>query len=214
MKKKSAAELHANVPPDWYYQSIKRNLLQRWWHHSRFSEVEKVIEPTKGKVLDIGSADGMFTSVIAKKSNAKQVIGIDVLQSSVNWANKHWKKTNMKFIKGDAHKLKFDSNTFDGVFALEVLEHVYKPEVVLADIKRVLKKNGYAVFLVPSDSKLFLCVWFIVKKFWWAKIWNDTHIQSFQNNSLTKLCRKVGFKVEVDKKFWLGMLHLIKVRKI
>lgn len=212
--KKTAAQLHENVPPDWYYASIKRNILQRWWHKSRFMEVARVSERVSGKILDIGSADGMFTSVIAKKTKAKQVIGIDVLKTSVDWANTHWKKSNMKFKVGDAHKLKFPAYTFDAAFALEVLEHVYKPEVALREIKRVLKPGGYAVFLVPSDSKLFLAIWFLVKKFWWAKIWEDTHIQTYRNGYLPKICKKVGFKIEIDRKFWLGMLHLVKVRKV
>src|SRR5258708_39932497 len=103
--KHSAAELHKNVPPDWYFKSIKRNPFQRFWHKRRFKEVAKFIEPTpNGKILDIGSADGMFTKVILDKSKAKEIIGIDVLKTSVNWANKHWRTHKaMKFKIGDAH---------------------------------------------------------------------------------------------------------------
>src|SRR5579872_1156660 len=89
----SAAELHKNVPPDWYFSSIKRNRFQRYWHMKRFSEVAKFIDETpNGKLLDIGSADGMFTKVILDKSKAKEIVGIDVLATSVSWATKHWKK--------------------------------------------------------------------------------------------------------------------------
>jgi 2-polyprenyl-3-methyl-5-hydroxy-6-metoxy-1,4-benzoquinol methylase len=221
---RSAVDLHKNVPADWYFASMKRNLLQRWWHTSRFNEVQKVSDPVKGKILDIGSADGVFTDVIARKTQAKEVIGIDVLEKSVKWANKHWNPTSpkaskgrgvsrMRFQVGDAHDLDFRTGSFDAVFALEVLEHVHRPDVVLGEIKRILKKRGYAVFLVPSDNTLFNIIWFLVRKFWWAKIWDDAHIQTYRNNTLPKLCKKVGFKVEVDKKFWLGMLHLVKVRK-
>lgn len=214
-KTKTASELHSHVPPDWYHASIKRNLLQRIWHYSRFYEVRKVIEPTKGKILDIGSADGVFTNIILKKSNAFSIIGIDCLQSSVDWANKHWKRTKkLKFEVGDAHKLSFPSNTFDAVFALEVMEHVFKPEKVFVEMKRVLKKGGYIVILVPSDNKLFLAIWWFVKKFWWARIWEDTHVQSFTGSKLPKAIKKAGFKIEIDKAFWLGMLHLVKARKV
>ena len=44
-------------------------------------------------------------------------------------------------------------------------------------------------------------------------MWRETHIQTYRNNGLTKICKQAGFKIEVDKKFNLGMLHLIKVRK-
>jgi ubiquinone/menaquinone biosynthesis C-methylase UbiE len=220
-----AAELHKNVPPDWYFSSMKKNPFQRFWHKSRFAEVEKFIDPVPGgKVLDIGCADGVFTKVILDKqslslrdkSKACEIIGIDVLQSSVDWANKHWKKQKeLKFRVGDAHKLDFKANTFDAVFALEVMEHVFHPQEVFKEIKRVLKKNGYVIILVPSDNFLFNVIWWFVTKFWWARIWQDCHVQSFSaKHSLADELKKAGFKVEVDDKFLLGMLNLVKARKV
>jgi len=212
MTQRNAVEMHKNVPADWYYRSIKENIIQKYVHTRRFKEVAKLIEPTGGKILDIGSADGMFTSVIAKKSKADQVIGVDVLKRSVDWANKHWKGSTMKFVVGDAEDLEFEKKSFDAIVALEVLEHVHKPVVVLENIKKLLKKDGYAVFLVPAETLLFQFIWF----FWVrtrGKVWNDTHINIFKNDSLTKLCKKAGFKIVEDKKIIFGTLHLIKVRK-
>ncbi len=213
---RTAAELHENVPPDWYFSSMKRNPFQKFWHESRFREVEKFIEPIPGaKILDIGSADGLFTKVILDKSKAKEIIGIDVLITSVEWAKKHWKRNKeMKFQLGDAHKLDFKPNTFDAVFALEVMEHVFEPQIVFKEIKRVLKKNGYVIILVPSDNFLFKIIWWFVTNFWWARIWQDCHVQSFSaKQSLAKEMEKAGFKIEVDDKFLLGMLNLVKARK-
>lgn len=210
-----AAELHKNVPPDWYFQSIKRNLFQRYWHHRRFVAVKSLIEPVNGKILDIGSADGVFTNVILEKSKAKKIVGIDVLKSSVNWANKHWKDKRMSFKVGDAHDLHFAANTFDAVFTLEVLEHVADPDLVFRQIKRVLKKGGYAIFLVPTDNLLFNIIWGFVTRFWWARIWKDCHVQSFsKDHSLAKATAKSGLVIEVDKNFLLGMLNIVKARKV
>ncbi len=202
------------TPPNWNQESIKVDPFQRFWHRKRFYEVSKVIEKVNGKVLDIGCADGTFSNEILKKTKAEKLIGIDVLRPSVNWANKHWKNHRMKFLVGDAHKLKFSGNSFDAVFIMEVLEHVASPKLVLKEVKRVLKKGGYAVFLVPSDSFLFRVIWYFWLHFYprgW--VWSHTHIQTYRRNYLTKICKQTGFKVEVDKKFNLGMLHLVKVRK-
>lgn len=210
-----AEHLHERVPPNWYYQSLKIDPLQRYWHKRRFQEISKLIEPVKGSVLDIGCADGMFSKVILNKSGAKKLIGMDVLKKSVDWANKHWENTGkMKFIVGDAHSLKFENNTFDAVFALEVLEHVINPVKVLKEIKRILKKGGYGVFLVPSDDLLFRIVWFLWLHFYprgW--VWKETHIQTYRNNYLPVVCQKAGFKIVENKKFLLGMLHAVKVVK-
>lgn len=216
METKTAQELHEQVPPDWYYQSLKVDPFQRYWHKQRFLHVSKVIDPVVGgKVLDIGSADGMFSKVILDATKASKLIGIDVLKTSVDWANNHWKKNKkMKFFVGDAHKLKFKNGEFDAVFIMEVLEHVHNPVKVLREVKRILKSNGYAVFLVPSDNFLFEAIWFLWLHFYprgW--VWRETHIQTYKNNYLPVVSKKAGFKVEVSKKFMLGMLHLVKVRK-
>ena len=211
---KSASKLHKNVPPDWYWRSIKENVFQKCWHGRRFDEVGKLVESSGGTILDIGSADGVFTNEILKKSNAKQIIGIDVLKSSVDWANKHWKDPRLKFIVADAHNLPFRAGSFDAVFALEVLEHVFEPMEVFREVKRVLKKEGYGVFLVPSDNFLFKnIVWPVWTKFR-GKIWVDTHIQTYNNDFLRKMVEQIGFKVEQNKKFILGMLNVVKVRKV
>ncbi len=212
-----AHKQHENVPANWYFQSLKVDPLQRYWHLSRQREVKNVIEKIDdGRVLDVGSADGVFSKVIFDKTGAKSLTGIEVLEKSVKWANKHWKSVKgLKFQVGLAEDLEFKSNYFDAVFCLEVLEHVQKPTKVLSEFKRVMKKGGYGVFLVPSDNFLFRAIWYIWLHFYprgW--VWKDTHVQSFQSSGLSKLCKKIGFKVEKDIKFNLGMLHLVKVRKI
>lgn len=210
----SAASLHNNIPPDWYYSSIRENIFQRYWHNRRFEEASKLMEPVEGKVLDIGCADGVFTKVILDGTRAKEVIGIDVLKPSLDWADKHWKKNKkMKFKVGDAHNLDFGAGTFDAVFVIEVLEHVFDPLKVLKEIKRVLKKEGYAVFLVPTESLLFRIVWFFWS-FYRGKIWKETHIHAYRHDYLVKLCEQVGFSVERNKKFILGMLQAVRARKV
>lgn len=188
---KSAVEFHRHVPPNWYYQSLKVDPLQKYWHKRRFSEIGKLIDSVDGEVLDVGSADGMFSKVILDKSRAKKLIGIEAVKSSVDWAKKHWRSVkNMEFRVGDAQKLPFESGRFDAVFCLEVLEHVETPKKVLQEFKRVMKKGGYGVFLVPSDSNLFKLVWYLWLHFYprgW--VWRDTHIQTYRNNYLPELCK-------------------------
>lgn len=211
--KKIGEDLHEHVPANWYFESLKKDRLQKLWHTTRFREIKKVATPAE-KVLDIGCADGVFSNVILKSTKTKSLIGLDIVKTSIAWAKKHWKNPKMRFLVGDAHKLEFPKGTFDAVFIMEVLEHVADPRLVLKEVKRVLKKGGYAVFLVPSDSLLFRIIWFFWLHFYprgW--VWNHTHIQSYRKNFLTKICKQAGFKIEVDKKFNLGMLHLVRVRK-
>ncbi|HUV42552.1 MAG TPA: class I SAM-dependent methyltransferase [Patescibacteria group bacterium] len=213
MKPKTAAELHQNIPPDWYERGIKENIFQRFWHYRRFKNVGELTKPTGGKILDIGCADGTFTKVILDYSKADLVVGIDVLPPSVAYAKKKFARSKkLRFRVAQAEDLPFDNNEFDAVFALEVLEHVFKPEKVLAEIKRVLKKGGYVVFLVPSENLLFRIIWF----FWVrsrGKIWKGTHIQKFDQIKLEKLIKKSGLIIVARKFFLLGMIKAVKAQK-
>lgn len=211
-----AAKLHEHVPANWYYQSIKVDPFQKLWHTTRQRVVKNAISEVKGgRVLDVGSADGIFSKVIFDKTQAKELIGVEVLEKSVGWAKNHWKGVKgLEFQVGLAEDLKFESNLFDAVFCLEVLEHVNNPDKVLKEFRRVMKKDGYGIFLVPSDNLLFRVIWFLWLHFYprgW--VWKDTHIQTFRNDSLPKVCKKAGFMILEDRKFNLGMLHLVKVRK-
>lgn len=201
------------MPPDWYEKGIRNNLGQRFWHFKRFSEVGKLINSSGGKILDIGSADGTFTKIILDKSCANKVIGVDVLESSVSYAsNRFIKNKRLEFIKADANKLPFKKDEFDAVFCLEVLEHVFSPKKVIEEVRRVLKNDGYAVFLVPSENLLFKFIWF----FWvntGGKVWQGTHLHHFNHHKLADLAKKNNFLVLKEKIFLLGMLKAVKIKK-
>jgi SAM-dependent methyltransferase len=52
-------------------------------------------------------------------------------------------------VQADAAALPFADNCFDIVVCAELLEHVYSPENVLAEVFRVLKKGGLLLITVP-----------------------------------------------------------------
>ena len=212
--KKIGEDLHEHVPANWYFESLKKDPLQKIWHNTRFREVRKVAT-SADSVLDVGCADGVFSNVIFQRVKPKKFVGLDIVKTSIAWAKRHWAKNKkMKFVVGDAHKLPFVKESFDAVFCLEALEHVADPVKVFNEFKRVMKKGGYGVFLVPSDNNLFRIVWWLWLHFYprgW--VWRETHIQTYRNNYLPEVCKQIGFDVVVDKKFNFGMLHLVRVKK-
>lgn len=49
----------------------------------------------------------------------------------------------------DAKDLKFDDNSFDTIFILEVLEHINEPHLAVEEVLRTLKPNGNTVLSTP-----------------------------------------------------------------
>ena len=56
---------------------------------------------------------------------------------------------NKTTIVADAHKIPFQNNCFDIVFASEVFEHLRDPQVFVNEAFRVIKKNGKLIITVP-----------------------------------------------------------------
>lgn len=51
---------------------------------------------------------------------------------------------------GDIHDMPFYSGAFDYVMAFNVLEHCFSPYMAIMEVRRVLKDDGSACFLLPS----------------------------------------------------------------
>jgi SAM-dependent methyltransferase len=55
-------------------------------------------------------------------------------------------------VKMDIHQIPFDDNEFDVVLCNHVLEHVDDDIVAMSEIRRVLRKDGWAIMQVPFFS--------------------------------------------------------------
>ena len=93
------------------------------------------------KVLDLGCGPGVEAAKLEKKGLA--VYGMDLSHALLKIA--HENIATGIFLQGDMlKKFPYESNFFDGIFAKASLLHVPKDKMsrVLAEIGRVLKKNG------------------------------------------------------------------------
>ena len=54
----------------------------------------------------------------------------------------------------DGYQLPFPSNVFDVVLLIAVLEHTREPWRLLAEARRVLKRGGRAIMVVPNDATM------------------------------------------------------------
>lgn len=102
------------------------------------------------KILDIGCGEGILEKELRKKTDNGTIYGVD-FNVNTKKLNK-LKLKNCRFMIGDATKLKFRSNHFDIVFAIDILEHIKNAEKAVKEIKRVLKNNGILVLSGPTES--------------------------------------------------------------
>jgi 2-polyprenyl-3-methyl-5-hydroxy-6-metoxy-1,4-benzoquinol methylase len=115
------------------------------------------------KILDIGCSYGWFEKFVGEK--AEKIIGIDLDEKDLENAKSEVKLKNVKFEKGSALNLKkFKKDYFDIVIMFDVIEHIPKnsEDLVLKEIKRVLKKNGKLLISTPANnfSNFFDPAWY------------------------------------------------------
>lgn len=208
---KNINHIYAQVPAGYYYESLKTNYLQRFWHTQRFIHIQQLLKGREGKLLDIGCADGVFTNEMSKVLQKGSIItAVDIYTPSIQFAQKKFK--HITFKTAPAEKLPFKTNSFDIVTCLEMLEHVQDPAMVMKEIKRVLKKGGTAIILLPQETKLFQIIWWIWTKFK-GKVWNHAHFQHFFFDAMPAFFERLGFTITMKKTFLWNMLMIFELEK-
>lgn len=104
------------------------------------------------QVIDFGCGTGSNTVLIARRG--ARVCGIDISESLVRMgqerleAHAHDLPGRADLLVGSAHDLPFQSGSVDVVFGIAILHHL-DLEKVAAEVHRVLKPGGRAIFQEP-----------------------------------------------------------------
>ncbi len=125
------------------FQMLPAPLTQRESNDKRF------------QVLEIGCGAGLLCLELAQKASI--VVGIDISHFILDFASKvkdYIQYNNVFFQHGDAESLAFQDETFDLVICSEVLEHLLAPQKTLAEIRRVIKKDGTMILTTPCAASL------------------------------------------------------------
>lgn len=98
-------------------------------------------------VLDIGCGTGNILVEVLKKRSVSAA-GIDLSENMLSIAkNRLGDMVDLR--KGDSEILPWENNAFDVVICTDSFHHYPKPNVVLAEMKRVLKPGGKIIIADP-----------------------------------------------------------------
>lgn len=116
-------------------------------------------EMFRGKtVLDVGCGAAGKTMYYASQG-VEKIVGMDIvahykdeaeaLAHELGFADK------FEFVVGDAAQTGFPENTFDTIIMNDAMEHVDRPDLVLAEVRRVLKPGGRLYVNFPPINHPF-----------------------------------------------------------
>ncbi len=105
-----------------------------------FAAIRKNAPVLKERILDLGCGSKPYKHLFV---NAKEYIGIDI----ENPSHDHSKEDVDMYY--DGKNIPFNNQYFDGIFCSEVLEHVFNPDEIFKEMRRVLKDNGNLLITTP-----------------------------------------------------------------
>lgn len=123
-----------------------------WWAES-LNHATGLLRPIRrffyGRVLDVGTCHGAALRVL--QDFGCDPVGTDISNQYIDWCVT--KRLSVKKMEIN-EPLPFDDQEFDCVLASHVLEHVDHPARFISELRRVTKKNGNIIVIIPNTTNL------------------------------------------------------------
>ncbi len=103
--------------------------------------IRKYSKQLDGNLLDFGCGSKPYK----KFFNVEKYYGVDIIDRG----HPHEQELEEIDVYYDGKRLPFKDEAFDSLFSSEVFEHIFNLEDILNELRRVLKKEGRALFTVP-----------------------------------------------------------------
>lgn len=138
-------------------------------------------------ILDIGAATGGFISYLKGLGYANGV-GIEPIKAYVETA----RSLNRPVYAGSAEYMpSIMDHSIDIVVLDQVIEHVFSPRMVFAEIRRIIKQDGVICISAPDgsryvESNVFPFYWFLMRE----------HVQHFTAQTIEWLASQHGMAME------------------
>jgi ubiquinone/menaquinone biosynthesis C-methylase UbiE len=183
---KDARSLHDN---EWRtgWKSVPRALERE----DRFRLVKELIAPLSPKtIFDLGCGDGSQAEVLKKKVSNVAVAGCDISPTAIERASKRMDKCYILDI--DKHDLPEETESYDLVLCIAVLEHLYDASHALKEINRILIPGKHALIQVPNITFWKFRLQILIGKLPYI-LADERHLHSFNKSFLLENLQQAGF---------------------
>lgn len=148
------------------------------------------------RVLDVACGPGFLTMAFGRR--CKEVIGLDATDAMLSMARSEAEKRgmgNVRFERGIATELPFPPASFDIVSCRAAFHHFPAPELVLAEMRRVVKTGGKILIadIVTSDDPMEADVHNEIER-----LCDPTHVQALTATEFRNLFRLNKLDIVTD----------------
>lgn len=166
--------------------------------------------PFSSRILDVGTRFGSFLNKL-HQAGYLDLTGVDIDANAIDRGRSIYRALAAQLRHYRGTSLPFESSQFDAVTAFDVIEHVPDVDLLLREIRRVLRPNGIFIFQTPN------LLTNIPKEIIYTRScvgWRQYHCSLQTLGSLRRLLHRAGFAgVEIVKRGILTEFNLAESRK-
>jgi ubiquinone/menaquinone biosynthesis C-methylase UbiE len=155
-----------------YFEDVKN---KRYFVEPHIIEFMELAKWDNKKVLEIGCGIGTDAYMLAK--HGAIYTGVDLSDKSLEIAKKRFElfELNGSFLNINAENMEiYPNDTFDMIYSFGVIHHTVKPENIIKEVNRVLKKGGtFKLMLYATNS--------------WKKIMIDSGLDQYEAQANTPI---------------------------
>jgi SAM-dependent methyltransferase len=130
-----------------------------------------------GRLLDLGCGTGHSWQELSPR----ETVGVDIEAQALEGQRRETHRADMR-------TLPFAPDAFDSVVSIQSIEHVPDPERVLAEVARVLRPRGRAIFVTPNRLTFGRP----------DEIIDPYHYVEYDSDELRELCAPFFHQVEIS----------------
>jgi SAM-dependent methyltransferase len=179
------------VEPD-EYARMDRAEARMWWYRALHVRVLEALRPAHGVLLDAGCGTGGLLAALARARPDLQPVGLEWAEAA---ARRAASKVAAPVVRGSVNDLPFASGSFDAATLADVLCHAaVRPDVALAELRRVLRPGGLLVVNMPAYD--------------WLLSAHDRRVHNVRRSTrsqLRALLAEAGFAPQ-RARYWNGLL--------
>lgn len=117
-------------------------------HYGRYLFAARL---ARGKrVIDLGCGSGYGSNELAQ--TAATVTALDIDPEAVAYAQQHFQRENLTYLPASCEDVPLADGSADLVIAFELIEHLRRPDQLLAEAKRLLAPGGQFIVSTPNRA--------------------------------------------------------------
>ncbi len=169
---------------------------QEYYNYVR-SEIDPLVPDAVGTILEIGCGGGGTMAWLRATRNVDYAAGVELVPQAGDRARGIFDAVSIGSV--DELSLNFPVEQFDVILALDVLEHLPRPDNTLKKLLEKLKPGGLFVASIPNVAN-FRVSWPLFFRGQWTYtdegLLDRTHLRFFWRDSAIALFQDAGLAIE------------------